>query len=290
MATRLSIAKPDILRAFDQLPRRILRQRDIARMLTANRGFWRLALKTNLTKFTEFLLDTGKLKEVRLKFPYRPETLFVWGQASLFAIASAAKPNAYLCHYTAMHLHELTDQVPETIYANFEQRPLPAPKSPPTQEAIDRAFKNQQRMTNNVCQLETRRLCMINGKHTGRLGVVDMNDEFGQQYSITGLERTLIDITVRPAYAGGVAEVVEAFRRASSRISLNKLAAMLKKMEFIYPYEQAVGFYLERSGAYEVSRLDLFRTRPFELDFYLTYAMKRTEYSPRWRVHFPAGL
>ena len=73
-------------------------------------------------------------------------------------------------------------------------------------------------------------------------------------------------------------------------MSLNKLSAMLKKMAFVYPYRQAIGFYLEHCGAYEPSRLELFRSEPFEFDFYLTYAMKKTEYSSRWRLHFPAGL
>jgi hypothetical protein len=290
MATRLSIAKPDILRAFDALPTRILRQRDIGRVLQTNRAFWRLAQKTTLGPFTKFLLENTQMRRVKLKFPYRPETLFVWGEATPFALACASKPGAYLSHYTAMHIHALTDQVPETIYANQEQRPIPSPAFPPTQESIDRAFRNSQRMTTNICDLGRYRLCVLNGKHTGRLGVDETKDESGQSVSVTGLERTLIDITVRPAYAGGVSEVLEAFRRAGPKISVNKLAATLKKMDFVYPYEQAIGFYLDRSGVHKSSHLELFRRQPFEFDFYLTYAMKQAEYSPSWRIHFPAGL
>ncbi len=290
MTTRLSIAKPDIVRAFDQVPHHIFRQKDIARVLNANRDFWRLARSTTIGPFTRYLLEATKMRRVVLKLPHRRETLFVWGTASELELACAAKPGAYLCHYTAMHLHELTDQVPETIYANHEQGPLPPPSSPPTQQTVDAAFRRPQRRTTNICDLGARRLCLINGKHTGRLGVIETKDDLGRAISVTGIERTLIDITVRPEYAGGVAEVLEAYRRAAPRVSLNKLSATLTKMAFVYPYEQAVGFYLERSGAYEPARLDLFQSRSFTLDFYLAYAMERTEYSPRWRVHFPAGL
>lgn len=290
MATRLSIAKPDIVKALDALPGRVLRQSEIGKLLETNRAFWRLATSTTLGLFIKYLLESTKLKKLSLPLPHRAETLYIWGEVSPFVVASNAKPGAYLCHYTAMHLHELTDQVPETVYANFEQRALLPSTSPPTQASIDAAFRRPQRLTTNICPLWDKRLCMVNGKHTGRLGVEEKKDAGGLSYSITGIERTLIDIAVRPAYAGGVSEVLEAYRRAADRVSLNKLSATLKKMDFVYPYHQAIGFYLERSGAYEESRLELFRTQPFELDFYLTYAMQKPEYSSRWRLYFPAGL
>jgi len=290
MATRLSIAKADIIKVFDKLPVRVLRQAEIGRLLEENRAFWRLAQSTSLGLFIKYLLESTKLQKVHLPLPHRAETLFIWGAVSPYVVASAAKPGAYLCHYTAMHLHELTDQVPETIYANFEQRPVAPPASPPTQASIDAAFRRPQRLTTNICPLWDKRLCMVNGKHTGRRGVEEKTDADGLPFSVTGIERTLIDITVRPAYAGGVSEVLEAYRRAADRVSLNKLSATLKKMEFVYPYEQSIGFYLEHSGAYEASRIELFRAHPFKFDFYLTYAMKKTKYSARWRVHFPAGL
>jgi hypothetical protein len=290
MATRLSIAKPDILAAFEKLSVRVLRQADIGRILEENRDFWRLAKSTSLNLFIKYLLEATKMKRLSLPLPHRAETLYLWGEVSPFVVASFAKPGAYLCHYTAMHLHGLTDQLPETIYANFEQRPVSPPSSPPTQASLDSAFKRPQRLTTNICPLWNNRLCMVNGKHTNRLGVEDRKDTNGLAFSVTGLERTLIDITVRPAYAGGVSEVLEAYRRAAPHVSLNKLSATLKKMEFVYPYEQAIGFYLEHSGAYEKSRVELFRAHKFDLNFYLTYAMKKTEYSPRWRLFFPAGL
>ena len=70
-------------------------------------------------------------------------------------------------------------------------------------------------MTKNIAAMGDYRLCLINGKHTGQLGVVSMKDDAGVEFRVTGLERTLIDITVRPYYAGGVGEVLEAFRRAA---------------------------------------------------------------------------
>ncbi len=290
MATRLSISKADIVKAIEASAAPVFRQKDLSALLQENRAFWRLAQSTTLPKFIEFLLASTKFRRVHLALPHRPETLFAWGDVSPYVIAAAAKPNAYICHFSAMRMHELTDQVPETIYANHEQRPLPHPAGGLTQRAIDAAFRGKQRMTKNIAAMGDYRLCLINGKHTGQLGVVSMKDDAGVEFRVTGLERTLIDITVRPYYAGGVGEVLEAFRRGASRVSINKLSAMLKQIDFVYPYEQSIGFYLQRSGVYEPSRLEMFRKRKFTHDFYLTYAMKEKEYSPEWRLFFPAGL
>ena len=106
---------------------------------------------------------------------------------------------------------------------------------------------------------------------------------------MTNVERTLIDITVRPVYSGGVSEVLKAFTLAREHISVNRLAAMLKKLAFIYPYHQVVGFYLERAG-YRSSSLDLFRSMPREFDFYLEHNLKEKTYVKEWRLFIPKWL
>jgi hypothetical protein len=108
---------------------------------------------------------------------------------------------------------------------------------------------------------------------------------------LTDIERTLIDIAVRPFYAGGVAEVLTAYERAGGRASVNRLAGMLRKLAYVYPYHQAIGFYLEAAGSYDWNAIELFRGGfEYEFDFYLTYGMEETEYVPSWHVYVPKGL
>jgi len=286
----ISLAKPDILAALDATRQRVFKRREIEAMLDRHRKTWRLPASFGAEKFLEYLLANTALHKVELKFPYRPETLFVWREASLLKIAASIKPGGYFSHYTALHLHELTDQVPKTIYLNHEQRPQPAPTDAPNQARIDAAFRRPQRQSKNIATWKGMRICLINGKATSRLGVIQGATTQGETYDYTNLERTLIDAAVRPAYAGGVGEVLRAYRRAQPKVSINKLMATLRKLDYLYPYQQAIGFYLERADVYGESQIELVRDRPFEFDFYLAHGMKETAYSARWRLYYPKGL
>lgn len=292
MATRLQIAKPDILRHFEALPSKILKPTQLKRVLAEQRGFWRLAQNTNAKAFAEFLVEVGKLQELHFPFPYRPETRYVWGHVPLLEVIGSLKEEGYFTHYTAMRIHGLTEQLPKTIYLNHEQRPH-AQSSELAQRSIDIAFKAKPRISNNMIEFGDVRICLVNGMHTGALGVVEENavydDNQPARVRVTNIERTLIDIAVRPVYAGGIAEVLKAFQQAREQASVNRLAAMLQKLNYLYPYHQAIGFYLQRAG-YSAANLDLMRQFPMEFDFYLTHQMGETEYVPDWQLHIPKGF
>jgi len=111
----------------------------------------------------------------------------------------------------------------------------------------------------------------------------------GEAIDVTRLERTLIDITVRPAYAGGIYQVLEAYKGAKERISVNTLIATLKKLDYVYPYHQAIGFYMERAG-YEESRTERLLQMGVSLDFYLVHGIKNPDYDSKWRLFYPKGF
>ena len=288
--SRISIAKPDIVRLLEASSQKVFKQKELATILRTNREDWRIPGSTSFAEFLKYLIANTKLRRVQFKLPHRAETRYIWGNVSQFKLAVSMKPTGYLSHYSAVYLHELTEQLPKTVYVNHEQRPHTPSKDGLTQERIEAAFRRSQRITNNVAEYDGIKYCYVNGMHTGRLGVVEMHDEYGDTVPVTGIERTLIDITTRPMYAGGVIEVIGAYERAHDRnLSVNKLSAMLKKLGFVYPYEQAIGFYLERAG-FNANQLRHFEKQRPEFDFYLVYGMKETAYSKRWRLFFPKRL
>ena len=97
-------------------------------------------------------------------------------------------------------------------------------------------------------------------------------------------------MTVRPAYAGGVAEVLSAYKHAHGRLSLQRLVDYLAKLAYKYPYHQAIGFYLTRSGNYTREDLLLLSEIGMNFDFYLCHGIKRMRFDKTWRLHYPAEL
>src|SRR5260221_3597644 len=120
---RIQIAKPDILRHFDQLPEKVLKLSDIAAILSEQRAFWRLTQNTSTGVFIKFLTEHGKLRRLDFPFPYRKEHRYTWGDVPLLEVLLTIKKDAYFTHYTAVRMHGLTEQVPKTIYLNHEQPP-----------------------------------------------------------------------------------------------------------------------------------------------------------------------
>ena len=232
------------------------------------------------------LLEQTNLQKERLLFPYRAETRFTWGEAPTYALVQSLNANGYFTHYTAMHFHGLTEQIPKTIYFNVEQPATPG-GGKLSQAGIDRAFKGKCRVSNNVITFRGIRVYKLNGANTGQLGVVSYKTDAGEDIRITDIERTLIDTVVRPIYAGGISEVTEAFRTAAGRISVKTLASYLRRLNYTYPYHQAIGFYLERAGVYKESQIVLMRKFPMEFDFYLNYQIKNPAYNEKWRLWVP---
>lgn len=289
--TRLTVAKRDIFSTFDAAEKRIYAPKQIGEVLNEHRAFWRLAERTKTTDFIEFLKKQGKLEMHELKSERyeRVATRYSWGAVSQFELALSLSPRGYLSHSTAVFLHGLTDLIPEKFYLNVEQSRKPPPSGPLSQKGIDAAFSRRQRELNMTYEYKDWSVTIINGKHSENLGVEDILGPSGEKLRVTNLERTLIDIVVRPTYAGGVFQVFEAYKAARERLSTNRLVATLKKLDYVYPYHQAIGFLMDRAG-YESRRTALLQDMGLGYDFFLTHGMVKPEYSDRWRIFYPSGI
>lgn len=292
MKPRIQQAKKQIERTFEAAPARVFRAQDLTNILNDHRSEWRLPVGFGLKKFVEFLLESTELREVELNAEHyaRAEKRYVWSQPSAYTVALSLRKGSYLTHGSAVFLHGLTDEIPKTVYLNYEQSAKPTPTGGLTQAGIDRAFANRQRQSKLTYLYDGYQIVLINGKHTGRLEVGQVRAGQGETLDVTKVERTLIDITVRPAYAGGAVQVLEVFRGAKDRASVNTLVATLKKLNYVYPYHQAIGFYLERAGYPEKQWSKLLKIG-LQFDFYLAHGLPAGQkYDKRWRLHYPKGL
>lgn len=285
--SRFAVAENNIRSFFKQGVRKVFTKEQVADILEERRTVWRLPLSTYADKFIDQLVKKEILKKVEISFDgyVSDKERFMVEGASILQIAASLVNKSYLSHYSAVWVNGLTTQVPKTLYITFEQAAKASVDRTLTQGGIDAAFSKPQRKASSRAIYGDYTFVMLNGMFTNRLGVYSVD-----HVPVTNIERTLIDITVRPSYAGGVFSVLDAYKSALEQgLSINKLVATLDRMKFIYPYHQSVGFYLERAG-YKGKKLEELRGRGKEFIFYLTYEIAEKEYSADWRLYYPKGM
>jgi predicted transcriptional regulator of viral defense system len=289
--TRLTIAKKDIFSLFEGSSQKVYSQTELAKILNENRLFWRLSAHTTARDFIAFLEKQGNLEANTFQAAkyHRKIIRYSWGNVSIYQLAQSLQSRGYLSHATAVALHGLTDLIPKTLYLNVEQSAKPSYPGSLTQQGINQAFSRKQRQSNMTYDHDGWSITIINGKNTAALGVEELIGPSEEKLRVTNLERTLIDIVVRPTYAGGVFQVLEAYRAAKDKVSTNRLVATLKKLDYAYPYHQAIGFLMERAG-YGERRYTLLRQLGLEYDFYLAHGIREPQYSSEWRLFYPKGM
>jgi len=294
----LSLSKRAVKTTFEKNGRKIWSRTMLFKLIDENVDIWKTkenspgaiaATGLSQTRVLNAILKETSLQQIKLDFPYRKVTRYLWGKASTYDIVQSVDEQGYFSHYTAMQVHDLTDQIPKSLYFNVEQ-PATGGGGSLTQGGIDRAFKGKCRVTNNVIKFRDTTIYKINGQNTGRLGVMSTTTDDGSEIQVTNIERTLIDIAVRPIYSGGIAEVATAYREAADRVSGNRLVTYLKSLNYTYPYHQIIGFYMDKAGNYKESQMSRLQKIPVEFDFYLTYKIKNPNFNEKWRLYIPKGF
>jgi hypothetical protein len=222
--TASKIAATELGSFFDSSRKRVFWHSDLADIFVRYRRAWNMPRAMTSAAFIEWLLGHTKIRALKLSSGDYPAIIrYTWGNnVSPFLIALSTRRQSYFSHASAMWTHGLGGSCHE-LYVNHEQGEKPPNDGLLTQEGIDRAFRNQPRHTKLIYDLEGTRIAILNGKYTNRLGVEEARTPTGDIVDVTCLERTLIDVTVRPNYAGGVGEVIKAFTASRGRLSIKKL-------------------------------------------------------------------
>ena len=242
----------------------------------------------SIEKFAKQVVQSNILHANKFEFEGKSKSQIRYWKttADIYDIAVTLVPRAHLSHITALFLHGIIKKQPKFIYITSEQSQKQdrVQTCELEQDNIDYAFSKTQRQTITKCIYRSKEIIALNGMFTNNIGVIRVSGK-----PVTSLERTLIDITVRPSYGGGVSEVLKAFISAKDKIDVDLLISYLESINFTYPYHQSIGFYLEKAG-YDASVVQAFKKREKLFDFYLDYAIESRSYSHDWRLYYPKKL
>jgi len=262
----------------------VLNRSSLIKMLKELKEMSSVSEMLSLNKFVYYLTDYfDYFEEVSVTSVHGKvikRYVSTYNPVSPYEIALSIYSNAFLSHYSAIFAHDLTLNNPKTIYINREQTKKPVNKENAqlTQRKVDYAFNKEMRRSNNIYKFkynnESFEVIALNGKNTNNLGINNIKIiNFSKKVRVTNIERSLIDITVRPQYSGGVIEVLEAFYRAKDVANTERVLNYLEKIDYIYPYQKSIMFYMIRSG-YPASDVNKFKNLNIDTDsinFYLDY-------------------
>lgn len=276
--------------AFERRAGHVFSHSNLVSAFYSSEPDWNLPHSMNRESFVEMLLRQTKMEKVILESKeYAPLSRYTWGSnVAPVLVALSIKPKAFCSHGSAMWVHGLGGDE-HHIFVNIEQSEKTPKRNALSQEAIDRAFHNEQRRSKLVYAYRGAHITVLSGKNSGRLEVVRTRCPSGEDVEVTSLERTLVDIIVRPAYAGGLPHVLESFRRARRKASVGKLLRILETLDYSYPYHQSLGFLMRRSG-YPESDLNRVKKLGTPFNFYLGHGMKGLGFDEEFKVFFPRSL
>lgn len=284
-----------IRKYLENLGPRAFNTNELAKILSELRTQRQLPSQASRADFLEAAKRVG-LQEVELRptrrgrisdKEYKPFKRYTWGNPTSETIALSLRANSYLSHRSAASINGLLkDAHPKTIFVNREQTPKPT-SGVLTQEAIHRAFTNHPRESNLRYRHDDAEIILLSGKHTDRCGVISQSKQ-GEKLDLTDVNRTLLDLAVRPVYCEGANNVLLAFKEGQRTVEPAKLARYLEELDYSYPYNQVVGFYMSRAG-YPAEVLKHFHTQML-FDFHLAHSLEDAEFDTTWRIFAPRHM
>lgn len=264
---------------------------ELKQLFQLHRSSWEVPKTFNYRAIVDLFVRLEVLKNLSFKTPdkFNEKLLYTFGSPTIYAVATAFKSGSYLSHLSAAYIQQLTLNVPTRLYVSKERSSSKRESGDLTQAAIDKAFREPARTSQNVFELMDYSIVYLETQSPPQLGIVQLK-YLDDTLHVTCLERTLIDMTVRPHYSGGIHQVLEAFFRAKESLSIPILISILRKLGHVYPYHQAIGFYLEKAG-YDSESFNRFKKLfPMNYDFYLVHDMREPIYDPEWKLYLPSGM
>lgn len=253
--------------------------------------------RLSYTKFIEQLERREIINSVLIELPKgdvtRRYVLSDVPQLNPIEIALSLNPGSHVSHGSALYLHFFQENLSEDIYITKEQSVKPDYSSPLNQERIDHAFSRKMRSTNQIAIFSYKKkeykVHLLNGKNSKNAGVKFIDTKLFSKGVVvaTSLERTLIDCVVRPAYAGGNTMIIKALEKALKEnlyIDQDKLIELLKKLNFKYPYQNSLGYFLKETGhPYQKIKSEVNK----KVVFYLDYEMKNKSKNEEFSLYVP---
>ena len=200
---------------------------------------------------------------------------------NIYDFVYSLERNGFFSMFTSLNIQGFTNFRDNFIFISKErmQRVNFSSKNI-TQEAIDKAFSNKPRKTKAYNTTYNYNIVMLESNNTQGVGIINYNG-----YKVSSINRAFVEIISNIQYSKTPYDVIWEFRQLKDKLDINEIFKIIEKFDFIYPYYQLAGYYLEKIGFLK-EELSRFFNNKTNLIFYTMKNKTNYDLDEYWGIKY----
>jgi hypothetical protein len=192
------------------------------------------------------------------------------------------KKDSFLSLSTSLNFQGLSTIQDNIIYTSSELNDKSKYSKPITltQQDIDNSYSKEARKTKSYAEYGDKFLVLLTPKYSNKIEVIEYNG-----IPVSSINRALVEIIVNSQYYKSTQEIINIFKPIKKYIDLEKVNNVLIGFNYIYPFHQCVGFFLEQIG-FKREELGIFHKYVDTLVFYTRKQLLEYRYDDYWKIRF----
>lgn len=242
------------------------------------------SLVSSSLSFNSFLLkliDEG-LTQKSLTIRGHIKTRYTFYQDfNIYDFCDSLEKNSFFSMSTALNLQGLSDFRRDFIFVSKERTTrIEQGNVTLTQEDIDNAFSKKPRRTNAYDKINNHIVVLLEANNTDTFEIIEYNE-----YKVSSINRAFVEMISNVQYLQSSEAIIEVFAKIKDKLDIDRIYTIIEKFDFIYPYFQLAGFYLERIG-FSKTELEKFYTQKSELNFYTQKNKNQYGFDGYWKIYY----
>ena len=200
---------------------------------------------------------------------------------NIYDFCNSLEKNSFFSMSTALNIQGLSDFREEYIFVSKERSTkIEQGNVTLTQENIDNAFSKKPRRTNAYDKIDNHVVVLLEANKTDTFEVIEYNG-----YRVSSVNRAFVEMITNVQYLQSSETIIEVFTKIKEKLNLDTIYTIIEKFDFIYPYFQLAGFYLEQIGFLK-TELVKFYDKKSKLNFYTQKNKNHYEFDEYWKVYY----
>lgn len=200
---------------------------------------------------------------------------------NIYDFVYSLEKNGFFSMFTSLNIQGLTNFRDNFIFISKERMKRVNFKSKDiTQEAIDKAFTNKPRRTKAYATIYNYNIVILESNNTQEIGIIKYKG-----YKISSINRAFVEIISNIQYSKTPDDVIYEFKNLKDKLDINEIFNIIEKFDFVYPYYQLAGYYLEKIGFLK-EELSKFFNKKTDLIFYTIKNKEKYTLDEYWAIKY----